>query len=293
MSSIIYLLLVFLVTFVPNQGIAGPSEITIGFIPGEGQKAVKDNALILAEKLKKILRVPVNVLVSKDYAGLSEAMKSGKIQYGFFSAATFVAAEKESGAKVLMKKVWDHPFYYSALLTLGKSKIRTVEDMKGKRIAFVDRRSASGYLYPAVMFKQRSIDIEKYFSKIVYSGDHARSVELLEKGEVDIIAVFADEAKGQNSAWQKYKSGGNISKIHVNWISEAIPTDPFCVHQSFYDKYPRFTHDLMYALIELGESEGGENFIKKTIGATSLQLATSRQYDPVREMVRLLKLELD
>jgi len=114
---------------------------------------------------------------------------------------SFVFAEKFAGAKVLLKKVWDGPYYYSTILVRGDSKIHNLAQLKGKRIAFVDQKSASGFLYPQVLFKKQKIDPLKYFSEITYSGNHEKSVALLADGKVDAVAVFSNDAKGKDTAW--------------------------------------------------------------------------------------------
>lgn len=278
---------------------AKPPHITIGFIPGENPKTLRENGLELAKILQSRIGVPVNVYISKDYTGLIDAMKEGKVDFAFFSAMTYVFAEKEAGAKVLLKKVWDGPFYYSAIVARESARITSVEKLKGKKFAFVDKKSASGFLYPQVHFKKKGIESEKFFGDIVFSGNHEESVRLLRDGKVDAIAVFSNDKDLKDSAWAQFAPNsengpykGKLPKIKPIWVSAPIPNDPFCVRQSFYDKYPKVAHDLMFALIEL-DDDGKENTkFRDLLGVSALMLATSQQYEPVREMVRELNLTL-
>jgi len=75
-------------------------------------------------------------------------------------------------------------------------------------------------------------------------------------------------------------------------VSEPIPNDPFVVRQDFYDSYPRISHDLMFALIEINDDPKDGARFKKLLSASSLMFATSQQYEPVREMVKELDLKL-
>ena len=77
------------------------------------------------------------------------------------------------------------------------------------------------------------------------------------------------------------------------WVSVPIPNDPFCVRSDFYEANPKISHDLMFALIELDDdAKEGSNF-KKLLGVSSLMLATSQQYEPVRDLVKELDLKLE
>jgi len=270
---------------------SNPSSITIGFLPGGSVSETKEGAVAIAQALQDELNIAVNVFISKNYAGLAEAMKNQKIDFAFFTAMSYVVAEKEAGAKVLLKNVWSEPFYYSTILTKKNSSIKKIEDLKGKNFAFVDEKSTSGYLYPQVFFKKKKFQTSSFKSQKM-TGSHAQSVEALDKGEVDAIAVFADEKDGQLNAYGKYSKTENADKqVRVLWTSDPIPNDPFCVRQDFYEKYPKLTHSLMFSLIDVVDKLKSKKEVQKLVGTKGFMPATSKQYDPVREVVRELGLQ--
>lgn len=266
-----------------------PSEITIGFIPGGNSDLMRQQGLAFAKELQNKLNVPVNIYISKNYVGLVEAMKNKKVDFAFFSSSTFVIAEQSSHAKVLLKKVWDHPYYYSALIVPFQSKIRKLEDLSGKKIAFVDENSSSGYLYPKVALQKKGLS-EKSFKEVIMSGNHRASIELLEKKNVDAAAVFSDNEKATDGAWTKFST--TTQKYRAIWISEPIPNDPFCVRQDFYEEHPKITHSLMFAMIDVLDQAADKKAYSEILGTHNLMPATSRQYHPVREMVKALGIEL-
>jgi phosphonate transport system substrate-binding protein len=267
-----------------------PAQITIGLNPGGNPENLKKQGLDLAKILQKELGLPVNIYVSKNYAGLIEAMRNKKIDFALFSSLSVVMAEKQVPIKILLKKVWDSPFYYSAIATQKNSKLKKPEDLKGQKIAFVDTNSASGYLYPMALLKKKKIET-KDFKEVKFSGNHSHSVEMLENKEVDAIAVFSDDQEGKIGAWTKFsKNPGNFKAI---WVSEPIPNDPFCVRQDFYDQYPKLTHTLMFALIEIMAEHKDSKRFSEVLGSKDLMPATSRQYDPVRDMVKSMNLGLN
>jgi phosphonate transport system substrate-binding protein len=190
---------------------------------------------------------------------------------------------------VLLKRIWAEPFYYSIIIAKKDSGLKKLEDLKGKRIAYVDPKSGSGYLYPQLLFKKKGWT-DKNFSEVKFSGSHSASVEMLENKQVDAIAIFADDTEGVNSAWTKFSKEGKIANnsTKILWKSEPIPNDPFCVRQEFYDKYPKVVHNLMFALIDAVDSLKDNKEITNILGAKGFMPATSRQYDPVRELVKEL-----
>lgn len=267
-----------------------PESITIGLIPGGNPEKLKAQSLELAKALQEKLQIPVTIYISKNYAGLAEAMKSKKVDFAFFTSSTFVLAEQQAQAKVLLKTVWQEPYYYSALITAKTSGIKKLQDLKGKKVAFVDEKSSSGYLYPQVALQKQKMTA-KDFKEVVFSGNHQASMQLLEQGQVDAAAVYSDDDKGRHSAWSQFAK--DPKKYRVVWMSEPIPSDPFCVRGDFYEMYPKVTHSLMFALIDLFQIHREKKTYSEILGSRDLMPATSKQYDPVREMVKALKMELN
>lgn len=257
--------------------------ITLGILPGGNPQAIEKESFLLAEKLQDKIGQPVHIYVSKNYTAMIEALKAKKVDMAILSSLTYVATEKETPVKVLLKKTWSNgPFYYSTIVTRADSQIRRIQDLKNKKIAFVDEKSTSGYLYPQVHLKKSKLE-DKHFKSIEFSGSHAGSVELLESGKVDAVAVFADDEKAKQGAWNRFGKSKKF-KVRVLWISEPIPNDPIVVRQDFYDQNTKLTHELMYNLIETQNEMSA--LLSEVLGTSELMPATSRQYDPVREMVK-------
>jgi phosphonate transport system substrate-binding protein len=266
-----------------------PTSITIGFLPGGNAETIKQGSVEVAKALQEELGISVNVYLSKNYTGLVDAMKAKKVDFAIFTAMSYVFAEKEAGAKVLLKKVWVEPFYYSTILTKKSSKIKKIAQLKDSKFAFVEEKSTSGYLYPQVFFRKKKIQPQTS----LFSGSHFSSVEMLDNGQADAIAVFADDKLGSKNAYVKYSKATDKEKqVQVLWVSEPIPNDPFCVRQDYYDEHPKLTHNLMFALIDVVDKLKANKDVMETVGAQGFVPATQRQYDPVREMVKELGLQL-
>ncbi len=264
-----------------------PKEITIGFIPSGEKEVLKKGAFALVKKLQSDLGIPITIYLAKSYGSLIKAIGEKKVDFAFLTSASYVAAEKDNKIQVLLKRVWSEPFYYSVIIARKDSGLKKIADLKGHRIAFVDTKSTSGYLYPQVMFKKLGWT-DKNFKEVKFTGSHPDSVQLLEQGQTDAIAVFSDDREGKYSAWNKYAKDPSSSKIRILWQSDPIPNDPFCVRQEFYDHYPKVVHTLMFKLIDAVETLKDNKDVAALIGARGFLPATSRQYDPVREMIKEL-----
>lgn len=286
-SLIQFLFFIFTLSLSGGPIFAATETISIGLQPSGDLEATKAQAFILAEKLQEKMNKPVQVYISKNYKGLIEAIKTKKVDFAFFSAMTFVESEKETGLKVLLKKTWEGPYYFAALVALKKSKLVNIKSLKNKRIVFVDQDSTSGFLYPQLFLKNSQVS-QSDFKSVVFSGSHSRSIELLESGQADVAAVFADDEKGKTGAWTRFAKSKN-SQFKTIWISSPIPNDPIVVRDEYYKANSKIADEVMYSLIELQHDSVTRAKVSEILGRGDLIPATSQQYDIVREMVKSLK----
>lgn len=267
----------------------GPKEIVFGFFPAGNPEKLKTEAMSFAQELQKRISVPVSVYVAKDYGSLTRALEAKKVDFAFLTPSVFVELEQKKQVKVLLKKVWNTDVYYSAIAVLANSKFKQLSDLNSTRMAFVDRSSTSGYLYPSRFLAKAGLS-ETRFRSVEFLGSHKSAVEALDQGRVDGIAIFADDPKAKVSALNHY--GNTKNKYRILWVSESIPNDPLCVRMDFYEMYARITHDVMFALVEMAEENTKLNNWGEVLGARGLVPATSRHYDGVRNVIAMPKFEL-
>ncbi|MGO4105249.1 phosphate/phosphite/phosphonate ABC transporter substrate-binding protein [Leifsonia sp. YAF41] len=134
---------------------------------------------------------------STDYAALIEASIAGKIDVASFSGFTYVTA-KNNGAKItpvssIVTEEGQEPGYFSQAIVPVGSDIKTIADMKGKKVCFVDPSSTSGYLFPSYNLLQAGVDPEKDVTP-VFAGKHDVSVQKVGEGK-ECDAGFAEDSE--------------------------------------------------------------------------------------------------
>lgn len=96
---------------------------------------------------------------------------------------TLLAAPVFKGARYENK-----PIYFSDVVVRADSPYQTFADLRGARFAYNEPGSQSGHnivRYQLALLGQT----EAFFGKVVESGAHAESVELIQSGEVDASAI--------------------------------------------------------------------------------------------------------
>lgn len=94
--------------------------------------------------------------------------------------------------------------YRGELLVLADSPLTAPRGLDGKRVAFVDRYSTSGFLFPAALLAEaRATPIPAFL------GSHDAALAELRQGGADAAAVFAG-ASGGDSAFRSLAQTGPI-----------------------------------------------------------------------------------
>lgn len=259
-------------------------KIIFGIQPNEASQNFSE----LVKEIHLRTGLQVEFRNAKDYRDLIDQMSAGKVDIGFFSPLNFVEIEKKGGVKVLLKKVYGNSeFYYSSIIAQKKSSIKQLKGLKGKKIAFVDRNSASGFLYPKLMLHNQGLDTGSY--EEVLAGTHEEAVKLLAEGKVDAAAVWVDDASAKSGAWTKLNESGavRLSPTALS-VSAPIPNDALVVRESLYNESSHLVLKMMDALISISEDT---KILKNLFGADRLVTATSRHYESVRELDHLLNTE--
>src|SRR5436309_15846089 len=153
------------------------------------------------QALGKLYGAPVRVTVASDYAAVIEALRNRTADLAFVHPVGYVLASREAKARMVAKNLWHGKSTFTSRIYVRKDRgINTLEDLRGKTIAFVDPSSSSGYTYPMVLLIERGLvkdrDPKSFFREVMFAGAHDAAMRALLNGHVDAIASF-DMAREQ------------------------------------------------------------------------------------------------
>lgn len=162
---------------------AADAPIKIATLPvSDDPTAVNPNEA-LVELLEAETGREVEVTDVPDYLSVVEAIRADHVDMGimsgFPSALALNTGEVDS---LLAWKGTDEPV--STCVVLDGSPAKTLEDFRGKTIAFADQASSSGYFMPVYMLHQAGLEQGKDYEAI-FAGGHEGSFAALQQGQVD------------------------------------------------------------------------------------------------------------
>ncbi|HLJ61873.1 MAG TPA: phosphate/phosphite/phosphonate ABC transporter substrate-binding protein [bacterium] len=275
------------------------TKLVMAFVPSGEAATVLTSGNRIASLLGTATGYQFESFVATSYAGVIEAMGAGRADIGWLSTFAYVIAHQKYGVEVRLVTVrFGEPYYNAEIITQASSGINSLADLKGKRFAFVDPASTSGYLFPLAGLKKAGYDPSKFFGQTVFAGSHNNVVLAVYQGRVDAGAVF-DDARG--TVQKDYPDV--MQKIKVIWKSDPIPNDTV----SFRKTLPADVKDrVTTALLRFSQTPAGLDALKSLYEIEALadyQLLTSKYhvktpnldafYNPVRDVATYAGVNLE
>lgn len=262
------------------------NPIKLFFVPSVDAKVIDENSKSFKDFLEKNTPYKFEVAVPQNYVAVVEAFGTKRADIAAINTFGYVLANEKYGAQAKLT-VLRHgsPTYQSQFLAKADSAIKSVDDLKGKKVAFVDPASTSGYLLPLKMLKDKKIDP----SETVFAMKHDSVVSMIYQGQVDAGATFysptADGEIQDARRLVKTQYPDVETKIKIIQLSEPIPNDPIIFRKDMPEDLKIKIADAFLKFIETPE---GKAAFKAIYGVDSLKKATDADYDSVRAMLKTL-----
>ena len=185
--------------------------IRIGLLGGENADADRPSARYGAygKLIETTFEVPVKLLPAADYAGVIQAFAAKQVELSYMSPAAYAQAWIQSNGNIvplLTSQEQDGTTYYvSVLYVRTDSGITSIEQLKGKSLAWADPNSASGYLIPRSEFRQMGLDPEpgKYFGRTDFAGGHEQGVVAVLNHQYDAGVTWASGVGDVNQGYTR------------------------------------------------------------------------------------------
>ena len=207
-----------------------PTTVRVGAaLPDAGQDSARIASAALRVRLEAFCRALQEVtglrVIARtwpDYATLLSAVKDGEVDIAWLPPRPAVQAMTRGWARPLVLPVrGQSSMFWAALYARKDSSIRTLADLSGKRVAWVDPHSAAGYKAIRAWLRSRGVDPDRTFSREGFGGSHHGVVAMVMAGKADVGAGYAhlDETGAvKAAAW-------GAAPMHVIGLAGPIPSD--------------------------------------------------------------------
>lgn len=181
---------------------------------------------------------------------------------GLLPIFEYLLARQEFGVRAGLQVLRGDASRYSGVLVVKEgAAIRTLADLKGRKVAFVDRTSTAGYLLPLRALAQAGVEVTP-----VFSGSHEGAMAALAAGEVDAAATFGEARTG----------------LRVLAETGTVPNEPVFFSAAVL---PEAREKVTRALVDFAATPEGRALFEQLGGITGFAPVIDGAYDEVHDLL--------
>jgi phosphonate transport system substrate-binding protein len=220
------------------------------------------------------------------YIAVVESFGSKKADIAAMNTFSYILAHQKYGVRAALKVVRrdGETTYKGQFITRAGSGIDSLADLQGRKLAYVDAASTSGYILPKALLGSRGIQP----AEEVFAMKHDNVVTMVYQNQVDAGATYyspPDRKTGEilDARARVVKQYPDVyEKVKIIGFTEEIPNDPFVFRADFPQEMKQ---QLIQALLDFQATPGGKKTLYETYSVEGLSIADDKDYDVLRRMI--------
>ena len=255
-------------------------------IPDQDETRLVERFTRVADYLQGRLGLPVKYLPVKSYPAAVTAFTNGQVQLAWFGGFTGVQARRQvAGSEAIAQGAEDVAFksFFIANTKTGLAPSKEFpKAIAGKSFTFGSRASTSGRLMPEYFVRNAfGRGPEDVFSRVGFSGDHSRTIQLVQSGAYEVGAL-------DFSVWELDRKAGKVdpAQVTVIWETPTFPDYQWTVRGDVEKVYGAgFKDKLTAALLAINDPAILEQFAR-----SKFIPAKNSDYGPIEEVGKVTNL---
>lgn len=276
-----------------EEVVAEPASVTTGTTPTDESPEVRfgispylSRALLVAafEPIMVYLSQKTGrrfrLVIPASYSEMLSLVADGAVDFAYLPPASYVKARlRDRSLRILLTDVLNGvDFYNGYIVVLESAGVDSLQDLRGKSIAFVDRESTSGYLMPMRYLVARGIQPARFFAEIVFTGEHDESLRRLLAYEVDAIAV----SSGILSTFRR--RGADLRNVRILSKTGVVPHDVICATSQVPALLVEEVQELLLGLNS--RTAAGRAVLPEVPRINGWRIGDPGEYDVVEDLIR-------
>lgn len=262
------------------------ATFTFTAIPDQDETLLRERFGKIADYLSKQLGVDVAYVPVKSYAAAVTAFRNNQVQLAWFGGLSGVQARLRVPGSEAIAQGYEDQFFKSYIIAHRSSGLQPAAELSaalaGHSFTFGSKGSTSGRLMPEFYLrKQFDKTPEALFSRVGFSGDHSRTIALVQSGAYEVGAV-------NYAVWERELADGKIdtANVQVIWETPTYPDYQWSIRGDVDRAWGEgFKARVKQALLDLKDPELLKSFPRK-----EFVNATNDDFKPVEVVARSIGL---
>ena len=192
---------------------------TFTAIPDQDETQLKLRFDQVADYLSKELGVDVNYVPVKSYSAAVAAFRNNQVQLAWFGGLSGVQARRLVPGSQAIAQGFEDPSFKSYIIANSNTGLKAADTLPAavsdKTFTFGSKGSTSGRLMPEFFLREHYAKLPAdTFKRVGFSGDHSRTIALVQSGAYDLGAV-------NYKVWERALAEGKVdpTKVAVIWTT--------------------------------------------------------------------------
>lgn len=198
------------------------AEIRFGILPRLSTMEMTSMFTPLADYLTKETGEKVSLVIPNDFDTFKSMAKAGQMDLLFANSIVYIQLKRDMpviAPLALAAEAKAGTRFRGIIITRKDSGIEKLQDLKGKKLIFVDKDSAAGYIFQMLLLSKAGLVVQKDFITLPFAKKH----------DSVTLAVFnkaADAGGIREDDLDKMKERVDISQLRIVGYSDFFPNWP-------------------------------------------------------------------
>lgn len=266
----------------PATQVSAADKFVFTAIPDQDESQLRKRFDKVARYLSKTLSKDVEYVPVKSYAAAVTAFRNNQVQLAWFGGLSGVRARGlVEGSRAIAQGKADPNFetYFIANAKTGLTLSKDFpKEIAGKTFTFGSKGSTSGRLMPEYHIRKAFGKVpQQVFSRVGFSGNHSRTVALVQSGAYEVGAT-------NFKVWKKGIKNGTIdpNKVRVIWKTPGYPDYNWSIRGDVDKAFGAgFAEKVQSALISMNDPDLLSSFPR-----ASFIPAQNSDYAPIKDTAK-------
>jgi phosphonate transport system substrate-binding protein len=270
----------------PRKNVQPEKTLIIGLLPEQNVFHQLERYEPLAKYISGKIGMKIELRILPRYGNIINNFVSEEMDGAFFGSFTYALAHSRLGLEVIARpeSAEGVSTYHGLMFARKDSGIRTIKDMKGKRLALVDKATTAGYLLPLAYFQKNGIENYKnYLRESYFAGTHEDVI-------YDVLNRKADIGAAKNTVFYRLaqKDKRILNELIIFAKSPEVPENGLAMRKDLDISIKTKLKDI---LLDMHNDPAGRNILKD-FGALKFIPTSNDDYNPVFEYAKEIGLNL-
>jgi phosphonate transport system substrate-binding protein len=255
------------------------AEIRFGILPRLSAMELHTMFEPLANYLTKETGEKVSIVITKDFDAFKAAVRAGQVDLAFANPLIYVQLKKETTLDVLAlsaeKKAGTK--FRGIIIARKDSGIEKAQDLRGKKLIFVEKDSAAGYIFQMLLLSRAGLNVHKDFTTLPFAKKHDNVTMAVFNKAADAGGIREDDL-------DKMKDKIDVSQIKIVAYTDYFPNWPVFAT-------PRLNKDagakIRSALLKLKPNDAESEKILSAAKLAGFTTVSDKDYDQLRQAAKL------